>query len=270
VIAGDGYEGLTDGRAVEAELAQPSGLALLPDAIAFVDAASSSLRLLSNRGKVGTLVGEGLFDWGTRDGRPSVARLQHPQGVAASLDGTTLYVADTYNSSLRYWLDRRLGTLPVEGLLEPGGLDVLPDGRLVVADTGNHRIVLVDVVTGAVEPLRFDAVRLPEPEPTPTWGASITAQAGQAIAVPFAVAIGSFGLDPADPTPVQIEVRSEPPWLLDHGPTRWGHVRASGELQLQAGSVGSGTLTVTVVAAAAVEGATTSRSSVTQHPFVVR
>jgi DNA-binding beta-propeller fold protein YncE len=63
--------------------------------------------------------------------------------VAAAPDGT-LYVADTFNGLLRVWRDGRLETMPVAGLLEPGGLDVLPDGRLVVADTGNHRIVIVD------------------------------------------------------------------------------------------------------------------------------
>ena len=147
---------------------------------------------------------------------------------------------------------------------------MLPDGRLVVADTGNHRIVVVDAVTGALEELRFDTVRLPEVEPLAAWGPAVNASAGQPFTLPFAVELGSFALDPADPSPVQIEVRAEPPWLLDHGPTRWGHVRAAGELQLQAGSVGSGAVTVTVVAAAAVEGATTTRSSVTNHALVVR
>ena len=33
---------------------------------------------------------------------------------------------------------------------EPGGLDVLPDGRLVVADTNHHRVITVDIATGAV------------------------------------------------------------------------------------------------------------------------
>ena len=60
-------------------------------------------------------------------------------------------MADTFNGRLRAWRDGRLETVPAAGLLEPGGLDVLPDGRLVVADTGNHRIVLVDPVDGAVE-----------------------------------------------------------------------------------------------------------------------
>src|SRR5690606_30945693 len=147
-VAGTGFQGLADGRADAAQLAQPSGLARVPAGVAFVDAESSSLRLLTDRGRVRTPVGEGLFDWGTRDGRGLRGRLQHPQGVAASPDGATLYIAHTYNGAIRDWFRKDLGTLPIEGLDEPGGLDVLADGRLVVADTGNHRIVVADPVTG--------------------------------------------------------------------------------------------------------------------------
>ena len=159
VIAGDQYEGLADGPADESELAQPSGLARLPNGLAFIDAESSSLRFLNARGRVGTLIGQGLFDWGSRDGRTSTARMQHPQGIAPALDGTSLYVADTFNSRLRWWRDRRLVTLPAEGLLEPAGLDVLADGQLVVADSGNHRVCLVDPESAAVRTLRVRCAR---------------------------------------------------------------------------------------------------------------
>jgi hypothetical protein len=54
--------------------------------------------------------------------------------VVALPDGA-IAVADTY-SQLRIWRDGRLETLATsEALDEPGGLDILPDGRLVVADT---------------------------------------------------------------------------------------------------------------------------------------
>ena len=81
VIAGDRYEGLADGPADEAELAQPSGLARLPNGHRLrrrrvVRRCGCS----TGRGRIGTLVGEGLFDWGLRDGRGTTARMQHPQG----------------------------------------------------------------------------------------------------------------------------------------------------------------------------------------------
>ncbi len=270
VIAGDGYEGLVDGDGDEAELAQPSGVTRLPNGIAFVDAESSSLRLLTNRGRVGTLVGEGLFDWGLRDGRPSQARLQHPQGVAAALDGTSLYVADTFNDAVRWWRDNKLVTIPTEGLCEPGGIDVLPDGQLVVADTGNHRLVLVDPDRGTVTPLVIERLRLAGEPAAPMWAPPLQGTAGEPLGIPFEVDLGAYRLDPADPAPVVIELAVEPSWLLDHGPRGWSHVRPLGELAVRAGSVGNGTLTVTVTASACGDGVCVTRRSITQHPLTVR
>ncbi len=270
VIAGDQYEGLADGPGDEAELAQPSGLTRLPNGVAFVDAESSALRLLDGRGRVGTLVGEGLFDWGLRDGRAGVARMQHPQGVVAAHDGTSLFVADTYNHAIRWWRDRRLVTLPIEGLREPAGLDVLPDGRLAIADSGNHRIVLADPDTGELQALELDVIDLPAAEPNPVWGPPLQTEAGDDLPVPFTVELGGLDLDLTVATPVRVDIRAEPTWLIDHGPTAWSHVRATGEVHLQGGSLGSGTLTVTVEARVAGDGIVSTRRSVTQHPFIVR
>ncbi len=170
VVAGGAAEGLRDGPGASAHLAQPSGLATLDGGVVFVDAESSALRVLNEDGTVVTLVGTGLFEWGASDGPPQVARLQHPVGVATPGKGrrpggwgdvpppatplgrdAAVYIADTFNSRLRVWRDGELHTLAVRGLDEPGGLDVLPDGRLVVADTNNHRVVTVDPRTGSLE-----------------------------------------------------------------------------------------------------------------------
>ena len=147
VIAGTTAEGLRDGRAHAAVLAQPSGLAVTADGdLAFVDAESSALRVLRAATlQVETLAGVGLFGWGSDDGDAVRARMQHPLGVAAAPDGA-LYVADTFNGLLRVWRGAHLWTVPVEGFAEPGGIAVLPDGTLLVADTGHHRVVVVDPV----------------------------------------------------------------------------------------------------------------------------
>ncbi len=155
-VAGGAAEGLRDGPGASAHLAQPSGLAALDGGFVFVDAESSALRVLHEDGTVETLIGTGLFEWGASDGPPQVARLQHPLGVATPPAGpvgrdAAVYIADTFNSRLRVWRDGELHTLAVRGLDEPGGLDVLPDGRLVVADTNNHRVVGVDPRTGSLE-----------------------------------------------------------------------------------------------------------------------
>ncbi len=150
VLAGSRAEGLRDGPARDAHLAQTSGLTLLDDgAVAFADSEVSALRVLRD-GRVETLVGTGLFDWGREDGDRATARLQHPLGVAA-LPGGSIAVADTFNSLLRVWDAGALRTIPLsEPIDEPGGLDVLPDGRLLVADTNHHRVITVDITTGEV------------------------------------------------------------------------------------------------------------------------
>ena len=113
VLAGSRAEGLRDGPAREAHLAQPSGLTLVgADAIAFANSEVSALRVLRD-GKVETLVGTGLFDWGAEDGDRRTARLQHPIGVAALPDGS-IAVADTFNSLMRIWADGELRTLPLQ------------------------------------------------------------------------------------------------------------------------------------------------------------
>jgi hypothetical protein len=70
VLAGLGPEELRDGPALEALLAQPSGLAVTGDGeLAWVDAESSALRVLDRPGgTVRTLVGYDLFAWGDADG----------------------------------------------------------------------------------------------------------------------------------------------------------------------------------------------------------
>ncbi len=155
VEAGTGEEGLEDGHGPAALFAQPSGLATGPLGLFVVDSESSALRVVDAEHRVATILGRGTATWGDADGTIATALLQHPEGVACAPDGSSVYVADTFNSSLRLWsgVDGELRTLDVDGLLEPGGLDVMPDGRLVVADTGHHRVVVVDLAAGTVTPL---------------------------------------------------------------------------------------------------------------------
>ncbi len=271
-IAGDRYEGLVDGPAEEAELAQPSGLTRLPNGLAWVDAESSALRMLDGRGRVGSLVGEGLFDWGLRDGRRRQARLQHPEGIVAALDGTSLFVADTYNHKLRWWRDRRLLTLPADGLLEPSGLDVLPDGRLVVADRAQHRIVLVDPNSGMVRTLLVDRLNLDGPAPGAQWGDKLRGETTSPLTVPFSVALGDLELDTdtANGVAVRVEIEAEPPNLLTVGPRAWTHVATEGAVTVTAGSLpATGLLTVMVTAAGANLGARAIRRSMTRHALTI-
>jgi len=164
VAAGSGGEDIADGAAGDAALAQPMGLAASPggEHLYFVDAESSAVRLFvpddrrSGRaiGEVQTIVGTGLFDFGNVDGQGDAVRLEHPQGIAAA-PGGRLYVADSYNDSIRIVdpATRRVDTL-VRGLHEPGGLAFDQAGeRLYVADTNAHRVVSVGLRSGEITQL---------------------------------------------------------------------------------------------------------------------
>ncbi len=241
VLAGTSGENLIDGPALRAQLAQPSGLTVTPDgALVFADSEVSALRELQ-AGVVTTLVGKGLFEWGTADGDGETARLQHPLGVAAAPDGS-VYVADTFNSLLRVWRDGVLATLPVHGLNEPGGLCGLPDGRLAVADTNNHRIVLVDPVTGAIEPLMLNLSELAAAEEQ-----QIAASA--AITISATLALMGDDLDPADGPPVRLSISADPPALLAAGPRSWALDTLPATVEILTGTSGDGTLTLDLKAA---------------------
>lgn len=155
--SGTGAEALHDGPHSEAALAQPMGICVAGDTIAFADSESSAIRLadLDPAGGVRTVVGTGLFDFGDVDGVGDDARLQHPQGIAAAGDGRLL-VCDSYNDSLR-WVDpsSRAVTTWVRGLHEPEGL-ALDDRFVYVADTNAHRIVVVNRADGGIQPLAIE------------------------------------------------------------------------------------------------------------------
>jgi hypothetical protein len=143
ILAGTTVEGLRDGPALDAWLAQPSGLAATADRLWFADAETSALRWLERDAaggyRVGTAVGEGLFDFGHVDGPAATARLQHPLGVAALPDGGVA-VLDTYNGAVRRYDpgSDAVSTLATD-VAEPTAA-VLLDGDLVVVESGAHRL----------------------------------------------------------------------------------------------------------------------------------
>ncbi len=149
VLAGTTVEGLRDGPALDAWLAQPSGLAVDGDRLWFVDSETSALRSLSRDGTVTTHVGEGLFDFGHVDGAAADARLQHPLGVTLLPDGSVA-VLDTYNGAVRRYdpVSDTVHTV-ANGLAEPSGAFVPGDDptSLVVVESLAHRLVRVDVGT---------------------------------------------------------------------------------------------------------------------------
>ncbi len=150
VVAGTGNEGLLDGPLEQAWFAQSSGLAPDGERLWVADSETSSLRFVQD-GTVTTVVGEGLFDFGFRDGDRSAARLQHPLGVAVEEGGSVL-VADTYNGAVRRY-DPATGRLSTaaSGLAEPSGLLVGADGEVLVVESTAHRLSAVRLVETHVD-----------------------------------------------------------------------------------------------------------------------
>ncbi len=145
VAAGTGHEGLVDGSLEDAWFAQPSGLAADSDRLWVADAEVSALRWVGADG-VHTAVGQGLFDFGFRDGPSDQALLQHPLGVAVLPDGSVV-VADTYNHAVRRYArtSHEVTTLATD-LPEVSGL-VTTDLGLLVVESGAHRLSLVSTST---------------------------------------------------------------------------------------------------------------------------
>jgi thiol-disulfide isomerase/thioredoxin len=152
--AGTTNEGLVDGPLAEAWFSQPSGLTTAADGrIWIADSESSALRYTGGEGVV-TVVGQGLFDFGLRDGDAAQALLQHPLGVTALPDGS-IAVSDTYNGAIRRYnpADGQVSTL-ITGLKEPSDALVTRDGDLLVVESAAHRLTRVKLPE---EALRVEA-----------------------------------------------------------------------------------------------------------------
>lgn len=170
-FAGDGRENIKDGPLYAANFAQPSGLTADEKYLYVADSEVSAIRKvpLNGEGRVETVVGLGLFEFGDRDGTGKDVRIQHALGVAAH-DGKLL-VVDTYNSKLKV-LDpktRECKTIPLTAadkgpaLNEPAGISVT-GGKAYLADTNAHRIRVVDLATNKVTTLELQGIDPPPPQ----------------------------------------------------------------------------------------------------------
>lgn len=156
--AGTGRLDLRDGNALMAAFAQPVGLAAVQQVLYVCDALGSAVRSLQLRTDlVQTLVGQGPWEFGDADGPRSVARLQHPQGIALSADAPLLWIADSGNGMLR---TLRLGggelsTVELPRRLHgPTGL-AIAGGSVWIAETDAHGLLRYDIASGALEDVQI-------------------------------------------------------------------------------------------------------------------
>ena len=142
--------------AAEASLAGPSGLAVGPDGALYIaDTFNGRIRGVDPTTGMITVVGDGDYRYqGPTEG--SSGSLSRPSGIALDPDGN-LVITDSDNHLVRRWeratgrIDRIAGTGEASGrgdggpaleagLSYPFGIVVDANGRLLVADTFNHRV----------------------------------------------------------------------------------------------------------------------------------
>ena len=134
-----------------AAFAQPAGLAAVHQTLYVCDAVGSAVRSMQLRADtVQTLVGQGLYEFGEHDGQRREARMQLPMALALDPGSPVLWVADSYNGSLR---KLRLGggemsthDLP-QPLDQPAAL-AAGAGSLWIANTGAHEVLRFDLASG--------------------------------------------------------------------------------------------------------------------------
>jgi sugar lactone lactonase YvrE len=155
-------------------LASPSALALAPDgSLVVADTGAHVIRRVTMDGAITTIAGDGTP--GFVDGPAAQARFSGPVGVAVDRTGRII-VADTYNDRIRA-IDpdgtvrtiaggAAVGTADGPGALArfdtPCGVAIAPDGRILVADTGNGLLRAI-APDGTVSTLATTGVPLERP-----------------------------------------------------------------------------------------------------------
>ncbi|NYE95721.1 thiol-disulfide isomerase/thioredoxin [Psychromicrobium silvestre] len=256
VLAGTGLEGLLDGPAEQAWFAQSSGLGVDAKGDIWVaDSETSAIRVLRvSEGRISqveTAIGEGLFDFGFRDGEAAQARLQHPLGVAPLPDGSVA-IADTYNGAVRRYdpASGQVSTL-ARGLAEPS--DVLLDGELlVVVEANQHQLVRL--------PLPKEALQVDEGSVRTQRPATDVAPGEFSLSVRFSAPTGQK-LDDRWGDPTQLKISSTPPELLVAGD---GTSTGLNRILTLSTEVPEGVLHITA-RAAACDGAETEDGEIPDH-----
>ena len=149
-----GVTGRADGAGRDARFLSPRGVALGPDGSLFVtDSGNHTIRRISPAGEVTTLAGQAGLP-GTADGSGSAAQFRLPTGLVTDAAGQ-IYVADSTNQTIRR-ISPAGAVLTIGGMAgsagyqdgpqeqarfrSPAGIALSPDGRIIVADSGNHAL----------------------------------------------------------------------------------------------------------------------------------
>jgi sugar lactone lactonase YvrE len=166
-----GVSGSTNGTGTNALFFQPQGIAVDGSGNVYVsDTGNHIIRKITPGGTVSTLAGFAGVS-GTNDGTGSLARFFEPEGIAVNAAGSLIYVADTWNHTLRQITSAaavttlagsasNAGTNDGSGsgalFYQPQGVALDSAGNIYVGDTGNETIRKVTPL-GAVTTLAGSA-----------------------------------------------------------------------------------------------------------------
>jgi sugar lactone lactonase YvrE len=150
--------GATDGSGAAALFSDPTGLCVAADGTVYLaDNQNNTIRRIGTNGIVSTFAGQSGIA-GTSDGNSTRAQFDSPSGIAVARDGS-FFVSDTGNHTIRHIsvlgavttvaggagvADYADGPGATARFNSPLGIAVAPDGRLFVADSGNHLIRVID------------------------------------------------------------------------------------------------------------------------------
>ena len=157
-VGSAGDYGSTDGVGSSARFAWPEGVTVGGMGNLYVCGESHTIRKITPAGVVSTLAGSG--SQGSADGIGSAAQFNYPYALAAD-NAENIYVADTYNSTIRKvdpsgLVTTLAGSAGITGSADgpgnvarfnyPYGIAVDGGGNLYVADTNNYTIRKIDSV----------------------------------------------------------------------------------------------------------------------------
>jgi hypothetical protein len=159
-LAGNGAPGFANGAGPQARFLRPAHLALGFGQLYVADTGNHRIRRLSLDGVAATVAGDGVA--GYADGPNAAARFHSPSGLAIDAFGH-LSVADAGNHRIRrVTLDGMVTTVAGDGVegdvdgpgpsarfRSPGRVALDHQGRIFVADIGNHRVRSIRLLDGA-------------------------------------------------------------------------------------------------------------------------
>ena len=167
---GIGQFGGDGGRALDANLRSPAGLAIDSRGNIYIaDTDNHRIRKVDSNGIITTVVGSGDPDqgaFGGDGGAATQARLNRPSAIAVDQRGN-IYIADTDNHRIRKVDSNGIittiagmgqdgfagdgGAATQAQLSSPQGIAVDAREYLFIADTNNHRIRLLDLNSGLIQ-----------------------------------------------------------------------------------------------------------------------